>query len=66
MQSEEREFDVKGAARELKISEVVVRRLLTARQLGHFRRGFGGGRYVITQADINAYRRARTFEPLAA
>ncbi len=66
MQHDEHEFDVKAAARELKISEMTVRRLLAARQLGHFRRGFGGGRFVIRQSDIDTYRVARTFEPLAA
>jgi hypothetical protein len=66
MQHEEREFDVKGTALELKVSEMTVRRLLAARQLGHFRRGFGQGRFVIRQRDIDTYRTARTFEPLAA
>lgn len=66
MQHGEREFDVKSAARELKVSEMTVRRLLAARQLGHFRRGCGQGRFVIRQRDIDAYRAARTFEPLAA
>jgi excisionase family DNA binding protein len=64
--NEEKEFDVKSAARELRVSEMTVRRLLAARQLGHFRRGFGGGRFVIRQSDIDTYRAARTFEPLAA
>ncbi len=64
--NEEKEFDVKDAARELRVSEMTVRRLLAARQLGYFRRGFGGGRFVIRQRDIDTYRAARTFEPLAA
>jgi excisionase family DNA binding protein len=66
MHYEEEEFDVKSAARELKVSEMTVRRLLAARQLGHFRRGCGQGRFVIRQRDIDTYRAARTFEPLAA
>jgi excisionase family DNA binding protein len=66
MKNDEHEFDVKSAARELKISEMTVRRLLAARQLGHFRRGCGGGRFVIRQRDIDTYRAARTFERLAA
>ncbi len=64
--NEEKEFDVKNAARELRVSEMTVRRLLAARQLGHLRRGFGGGRFVIRQSDIDVYRAARTFEPRAA
>jgi len=66
MQHSEREFDVKAAARELKVSEMTVRRLLAARQIGYFRRGCGQGRFVIRQRDIDTYRAARTFEPLAA
>jgi excisionase family DNA binding protein len=66
MHYEEEEFDVKSAARELKVSEMTVRRLLAARQIGYFRRGCGQGRFVIRQRDIDTYRAARTFEPLAA
>ncbi len=64
--NDEKEFDVKGTALELKVSEMTVRRLLAARHLGHFRRGCGQGRFVIRQRDIDVYRAARTFEPLAA
>jgi hypothetical protein len=66
MQHDEHEFDVKGTALELKVSEMTVRRLLAARQIGYFRRGCGQGRFVIRQRDIDTYRAARTFEPLAA
>ncbi len=62
----EEEFDVKSAARELKVSEMTLRRLLAARQLGYFRRGCGQGRFVIRQRDIDVYRATRTFEPIAA
>ena len=60
------EYDVRGAARELGVSEVTFRRMLSRRLIGHYRRGTGRGLIVVRRSDIENYRRARTVAPIAA
>lgn len=59
------EYDVRGAARELNVSEVTFRRMLQQRLIGHFRRGSGRGLIVVRHSDIENYRRSRTVAPVA-
>ncbi len=61
-----REYDVHNAARELGVSEVTMRRLVARREIGHYRKGTGRGLIVVTQNDLESYRKARTVVPVAA
>jgi hypothetical protein len=60
------EYDVRGAARELGVSEVTFRRMLSQRLIGHYRRGTGRGLIVVRHSDIDNYRRSRTVAAVAA
>ena len=60
---EDREYDVRGAAEVIGVSEWTVRRMVAGRLIGYFRRGSGHGRIVIRQSDINQYLAARTVKP---
>jgi hypothetical protein len=60
------EYDVKNAAKELNVSEVTFRRMLSQRLIGCYRRGSGRGLIVIRHSDIENYRRSRTVAAVAA
>lgn len=62
---EDREYNVRGAAKVIGVSEWTVRRMVEGRLIGYFRRGRGHGRIVIRQSDIDQYLTARTFKPAA-
>ncbi len=56
---EEKEYDIRAVARLLKTSEQTIRRLITNRELGHFRKGSGRGRIFVLESQLEAYREAR-------
>jgi hypothetical protein len=60
------EYDVRGAAKELNVSEVTLRRMLSQRLIGCYRRGSGRGLIVVRRSDIENYRRSRTVAAVAA
>jgi hypothetical protein len=60
------EYGVRDAARELGVSEVTFRRMLSQRLIGHYRRGTGRGLIVVRHTDIENYRRSRTVAAVAA
>jgi hypothetical protein len=66
MQTADEEYDVRGAARVLNVSEITMRRMITQRLIGHYRRGSGRGLIVVRHSDIDNYRRSRTVAPVAA
>jgi hypothetical protein len=66
MSAKNLEYDVRGAARELNVSEITMRRMLSRREIGHYRKGTGRGLIVVTQSDIENYRKSRYVAPLAA
>ncbi len=60
------EYDVRGAARVLNVSEITMRRMLSQRLIGHYRRGSGRGLIVVRHSDIENYRMSRTVAAVAA
>jgi hypothetical protein len=60
------EYDVRGAAKELNVSEVTLRRMLSQRLIGCYRRGSGRGLIIVRHSDIENYRRSRTVAAVAA
>lgn len=63
-QKEDREYNVRGAAEVIGVSEWTVRRMVAERSIGFFRRGRGHGRIVIRQSDINRYLDTRVVGPV--
>ena len=61
-----REYDVRQAAKSLRVSEITLRRMLANQEIGHIRIGSGRGRIRILGSQIDAYRASRTIEAAAA
>lgn len=64
--NDDKEFTLREVAEMLGVCEMTIRRAIKRNELGYFRRGSGRGRLVVLARHLDAYRKARTVEAVAA